>query len=416
MSTIQYNSASSFQKATSLISRQHKHKLDSSDKIILKLLDKKSFLSLSSTCRNNIQILIKLKNPVVEKFIDLRAINILKRSIAPNFKHSRCLMQASELVKKMYETDAQRVSEPKWGYISQTNPELMHYAMFLAENEVVLELAGATGKNAALLGFSGAKRVYMNDLLSQEVPLFKALCQDLPPEVQEKLEAILGSCFDILKLKPELKGKVGLLICNNFIHFLTDEKLNIFLTLVKALLKPGGKAIFTANAYSGATVMRQEIMDANPNHTAWTASTIYLHNHEKSTLPVACLVRYMFPAHPSQVSPGGESLQILTKSPSASQWIETPGSKYLLPPETVKKIKSIAEEQFKDIRIGEVALLINTQRLFRQENLASLFQRAGFAVEQTFLLGRRGHLYLGSTPYEDLIDQVGIIIQKPVAV
>lgn len=120
--------------------------------------------------------------------------------------------------------------------------------MQFVKDETFLELAAASGELTILAALAGAKTAYMNEFQSLEIERFNKYKKELPESYQEKLIALPGSCFDLEK-KGEFKNKIGVLLCRNFIHFLTSEKeLTQFFYLVKYLLKPGGIAILTADS------------------------------------------------------------------------------------------------------------------------------------------------------------------------
>ncbi len=168
--------------------------------------------------------LISYSEPEIEKFIDLRVSTSIQKCLSTSFKEASFVSKAVELARQFYEAKPMGIKIHKYGAAFPITPELLYYAMFLAKNETVLEIAGASGENSALLAFSGAKRVYMNDIVPDEVESFENLCNQLPSQVQKKIEPVLGNCFELLQLKPELKGTVGLLLCNNLLHFFNDEE------------------------------------------------------------------------------------------------------------------------------------------------------------------------------------------------
>lgn len=251
MNNIKNVSDSTSKNALEVICDQHIDKLSDANKKILALLDWKTVLNLSGASKRLYNLWKEIKSysmPRIENHIDLRLFANLQKCLASNFKTPIFINKAATLMQRFYEAPQRGIKNGQFGCAFPLAPEILYYAMFLAKNETVLEIAGASGENAALLAFSEAKRVYMNDINSAEVQAFRDLSNEFPSQVQEKIEPILGNCFELLKLKPELKGAVGLLLCNNLIHFFKDKELDDFLKLLKTILKPGGRAIFTANA------------------------------------------------------------------------------------------------------------------------------------------------------------------------
>ncbi|MBA3238803.1 MAG: class I SAM-dependent methyltransferase [Parachlamydiaceae bacterium] len=293
-------------------------------------------------------------------------------------------------------------------------PELLHYAMFLSKNEIVLEVAGGRGENAALLAFSGAKRVYMNDILPSEVESFKKLCTELPSQVQEKIVSVCGNCFELLKLKPELEGKVGLLLCRNLIHFFNDQEQDAFLKLLKNALRPGGRAIITVNA-SYFFSEHRKILDSSPDNTAWNHLSCTLHDQSLNFERVDDL---FIKSSSSKVTCDYQSDYLWLKGLSTNyKWRENPEVYKSLTPDVVKILKkSLTEDKLKrnkiKIKSGVVRLLSNVIHTYRQKSLENLFTGAGFEVEQTFLIQVNGHLFFGDDPYGK-VNNVGIIVKAP---
>src|SRR3989304_8532183 len=130
-------------------------------------------------------------------FINLAAPEVLKTDLKPALQGVEDLKIAAAIAQRIYEACIRSIADTKYGMAFPMNPEVLAYAMQLAKNETVLEIAGASGENAILLAFSDALRVYMNEIDPQENLAFKLLKAQLPDAVQKKLESIEGSCFDI---------------------------------------------------------------------------------------------------------------------------------------------------------------------------------------------------------------------------
>lgn len=406
------------QKAMELICDQHVDKLSIGDKEILELLDWQSLVNLSlvnKSWHERLSKLISYRKPEIEKYIDLRLFTNLQKCLATNLKEVSFVNKSVELARRFYEARPRGIKDVKYGAAFPMTPELLYYAMFLAKNETVLEIAGASGENAALLAFSGAKRVYMNDIVPAEVQSFKDLCDQLPPQVQKKIEPVLGNCFELLQLKPELEGTVGLLLCNNLLHFFNDKEQGKFLNLLKKTLKPGGRAIFTANACYGSSESK-EMYERYPENTAWQNVQCFVQDYLRGGTPICRLYHSVLLSNPSKVSLDYQQYYLWLKDRTTSyDWIEDKSGYKALPPEVAEKLKQVVSknfENFKDLFNGSVRLVTSTFHLFREESIAALFKKAGFEVEQTFLIKGDGHLFFGEDPYENAY-KVGIIIKAP---
>jgi SAM-dependent methyltransferase len=404
--------------AMQMICDQHVDKLSFDDKEILEFLDWKSLVNFSLVNKSwskRLSKLINYRNPEIEKFIDLRLFTNVQKCMSANLKHAMYVNKAVELAQSFYETKPRGIKDEKYGAAFAMTPELLHYAMFLAKDETVLEIAGAGGENAAFLAFSGAKRVYMNDILSGEVQRFKDLCDQLPDQVQKKLEPILGNCFDLLQLKPELKGSVGLLLCNNLLHFFNDKEEEKFLELLKLLLKPGGRSIFTVNACYAATD-GEDIYERYPENTAWQNIICLEHDYLQGTMPINSLYQSSLISTPSKVSVNYQQYYLWLKDKTTNyKWVEDKTGYKALPPEVAQKLEIVVSQnlnKFKNLYTGSLRLVTCIIRHFREKSLASLFKRAGFEVEQTFLIHGNGHLFFGKKPYGKAT-KIGIVIKAP---
>src|SRR5207237_6345216 len=180
----------------------------------------------------------------VQKVIDLAKVMIVRRNISQNA----------------------RVSFP-------IHSQVLALTMEYANNEIVLEVGGGTGEIAAIMAHC-ARKLYYIDMDPQCVEKFKQRRLELSKSVRDKLKLIEGNCAKILEQHPELEGQVGLAHGKDVIHMCTEEELHEFLTSLKRLLKPGGKAIFTANYIIHALPKNSVIQD--PECTTFRAMHIYL--------------------------------------------------------------------------------------------------------------------------------------------
>jgi hypothetical protein len=167
-----------------------------------------------------------------------------------------------------------------YGFVFPTNAEVLDYVLKNAKGKTILSIAGASGEEVILAALAGANRIVNNDLSQREIDSFKMLKGMAPDELQNTIEESCCSCLDLMQQKPDLVGQCDIIICNNLIHFFTTEQLPEFFKVVKALLAPNAKIIFTANTmtadvYKNA-VMQQEVLQ-NPYHT--------------NMVTIACLLR-----------------------------------------------------------------------------------------------------------------------------
>lgn len=408
-------------KAIGFICEQHENKLTYGEREALKALDWSSLVNLSllnNDCFKKLNRLVKYRNPSIENFIDLRSSNIIRRCLGLNLKEKHFVSQAVELAKRFYESGLRSIQDARYGRTFPMNPELLYYAMFLAKDETVLEIAGASGEHAAMLAYSGARKVYMNDIVPGEIKQFERLRGQLPLLVQKKLEPILGNCLDILQLKPELEGKVGLVICNNLLHFFNDVEQEKFLDSLKKILKPGGRAIFTVNACY-QDYHNKSIYECYPENTAWETITCFEQDYEKNgSTPVSVLYNSISLSTPKKVSPDYKQYYLWLKDQATLfQWIEDRSVYKILSPTVARELTQIVSEKIKmiqNISVGALRLVTSTFHMFREESFAAIFKTRGFEVEQTLLLKGNGHLFTNSTPDEN-VGKIGIVIKAPIS-
>ncbi len=162
-----------------------------------------------------------------DRFVDLSDRETLKSYLGKNCQTQEHLVSAAKMVKRIYEAAPRYlIDDGRFGSAFAMNPEVMAYAMELLKKDsheqtgkVALEIGAASGQNAMLLAYSDAESVYANEINPGEIAQFKTLTRDLPENVNKKLKSLEVSCFDLLKIKPELKNTIDLILCRNVIHF-----------------------------------------------------------------------------------------------------------------------------------------------------------------------------------------------------
>jgi SAM-dependent methyltransferase len=336
--------------------------------------------TLESSSGSNIPIFdstksVDLDNPaVLSEYLD-------------NKKYLPIASKIATIAANQFRQTAQR---SKYGQVFPIRPELLAYEMRLARNETVLEIAGADGKAGILMALAGAKKAYVNDILPEEMALFRQTRKTLPQEVSSKLTAIEGDCFDLLKIQPELKKSCGLVLCNNFIHFLNDQKMAAFTDLLKSVLKIGGVAIITVNGKSGTE-------NAIPHQTAFEQVHCLSDNYRDPYNPamdeVEVLETTERPISGEKVSSGYTKAIIYRKDSSSRKWTRDTSEFNKLTLEdqefaTELLKKQTVNDKVKNIRDGAIRILKTTTRKFDENDLKEYFTTRGFKVESTFADGK----------------------------
>lgn len=323
----------------------------------------------------------------MRRFIDLTVPEIMA-----GYAAKELCQQAAQVAKIIYES-GYRPSKNNFGLCFALNPEIIAYAMQLAKNETVLEIAGARGECSALLAVSGAEHVYMNEIGKKEIEAFKKLRQTLPEPIKKKLTPILGDCLELLTLKPELSKKVGLVLCRNLIHFFNDKQQEQFFNTLKAVLKPGGRAIFTVNTIYSDSAFRKA-WEAAPEATAFLNTQGLIYDFSQAGTPVARFYQDATACSGDKVSTDFVDHQLYERKA---------GEKWLYDKELFKSLDATLQtkvqqafaphqESLKQIPKGCVNLLTTCHRLYSPYTLCKLFTKNGFQVEYTFTTSANGHL------------------------
>lgn len=355
------------------------------------------------------------------RVIDLTDVLVLKRYLAPE-TDSGHLSCAAKIARTVYESTQRKISQNKYGTSFPMNPEILAYALQLAKHETVLEIAGATGENSAVLAFSEAERVYLNDISQKEITEFEEIRRSLPKDVRQKLESIPGDCFDLLKVKPELTKKVGLILCRNLIHFFNNEQQAKFFALLKAIMKPGARAIFTLNS-TYFDPENRKVFEAHPDASSFSYVLGLICDYRRGTTPIARFYCETSPCSDDQVSTDFVSRYLYTRE-EGSAWKVDNNEFNKLGKELKPKIQEAFapyKVELKRVPAGSVKVLMTSVRTYNTRTITALFKSHGFQVEQTFVTSFNGHLVHdedlfnlpGSTPHPQKPQLVGVIVRFP---
>ncbi|MBI2743580.1 MAG: class I SAM-dependent methyltransferase [Chlamydiales bacterium] len=334
--------------------------------------------------------------------INFKDRNVLKEYFAPQCRAPAHLTSAGAIAAGIYEAPMRLIAQAKYGSAFSMHPEILAYAMQLARGETVLEIAGAAGENSAILAFSEAVRVYLNDICPEEIVEFEKTRKSLPSKVAKKLESIGGSCFDLLKLKPALAKKVGLVLCRNLIHFLNDEEQKEFFALLKKVLRPGARAIFTVNAIYHDAQMRN-LSKSSPNATSFCLEQGVITDSKRG--PVARFYYDVQSCSDDLVTKKLET-QYLYQKELGSKWqVDNEAFNKLdttLRPKILKAFEA-HKDLLKQIPEGSVKVSKSWVRMYSTRTLSELLTRNGFHVEFIFVTSPSGHLVREASD-DDLFD------------
>jgi len=380
----------------------------------LNMSDQRNLSSISQSYNKNFIKIVKH----IPSYVNFNETESLKKYLGSSFNDKIHLSKAVEIVNRIYEAKKRGIEDTKYGVAFPMDPEIMAYAMQLSQNEIVMEIAGASGENGILLAFSGAKKVYVNDIQPLEMKKFRELRNNLPTDIQEKLEGLESSCMDILKVKPELINKVGVVLCRNLIHFFSNEEQTKFLNDLKKILKPGGRAIFAVNSiYS---VGNQEVFDKQPNSTCFDAVQCFVTDFNRSSMPIATIFFKLMPINgnvTNETLANFKKIYLVERNSKTNfKWKANNDQFSLLDKNLQKEINQAYQNHQKmisPITHGHVRVQTNTYRIYNKTNLSSLFKIHGFEVESTFVVSNNGHLVLDKANLFNLGQQIGVVVKKP---
>ncbi|MBS0620185.1 MAG: class I SAM-dependent methyltransferase [Verrucomicrobia bacterium] len=278
------------------------------------------------------------------------------------------------------------------------HPEVMAFAMQFVKGKVAVEIGGASGENAILLAFAGAEKVYMNDREPLEIDQFQKLQRSLPADVRDKLIAVEGSCFELLSKHAQLSNQVDLVLCRNVIHFFNPQEQADFFDLLKTILKPGGKAIFTVNSkYGEPNRSFKETLEENPSATSFQTTRCAIYDLERGQgFPTHTIYQQLLPCSEEVMSSHFTSLRLYERGPETSYKWKVFQENFQqidasIQPEIKKAIQS-SKNEMQSIRDCIVKCLINYYRIYSTENLQALCESHGLLVDSTFVIDGSGHV------------------------
>ena len=346
-------------------------------------------------------------HPQIAKFINLSEPDTLKPLLAD--QGAEHLSKALEIVKSTYESGVRPVGGNKYGLAFPMHPEILAHAMISSKGEVVLEIGGASGENSMLFAFAGARQVYLNEIEPSEVALFETKRAQLPSDVKSRLKSISGSVFDLLTMEPDLRGKVGLVLCRNVLHFFKDQQCPEFFRLLKDVLKPGGQVIFTVNSPHNLPEL-QPVFEVNPLATRFNLTRCLLTDFSRGNTPCHSFLS-LYSVCPEDLDP---------LSFTKSRLLETTDDAWVMDMTAVDQLDKDIKQPIMDeihrnkpmiasIQGGRITVLTNIIRLYTRATLSRLFESHGFQVNSTFLIGINGHTLADDAALLTQAQQVGLI-------
>lgn len=259
-----------------------------------------------------------------------------------------------------------------------------------------------------MIALSGAKKVYMNDIDPIELGKFLQIRSTLPESVKNKLDCLSGDCFF---LKSTLKENIDILLCRNFLHFLTDDQQKQFFQMIKGFLTPRAKVVFLTNSIYSDYRRSANIYEKNPKATSFKVWTCFISNYGTGVTsknePIWDSVQN---TSSENVSKKNQVLYLYERR-KFGKWTVDNRVFQSINPTIRKEIKAAIKankHKIKPIKWGSVRILINYIRIYSVQTLPDLFRQNGFRTNQLFVVGEKGHL-LKESEYTSKGRQIGII-------
>lgn len=348
-------------------------------------------------------------NPLVTKV--MVTVEALVNYFATKYQTKDYAPVALFTAKSNYEVTKRTISD-KGGLASALCPELLALVMRLAANHIYVELAGASGAPACLVAFSHAEQVFMNEINPQEIQFFRTFRSAFPTDIQARLTPLQGDCFQLLDLCPNLRGRVGVIQCRNFIHFLDDRRQDLFFKLTKELLQAEGRIAVTANSVYIFYANHKKLVEAHPRATSFSMTQCILYSGERR--PLGTIFNETALCKETLVDPANHSdICLYSRGSERSNWVKREDAFNSLDEKLRPKIEKAVEDSPHTKNHGRYIVVVTSYtHLYSKQTLTELFVRNGFEVEHTFVTGLLGHLVHGDEIYTKG-EQVGIVARLP---
>lgn len=136
------------------------------------------------------------------------------------------------------------VGNSRYGQTFPLNPEILQELAPLVKGKTVFEVAGGPCGNGIFAALCGAEKVYVNDIVPEEMTNLKEKLIPLPKEFKQKFRIVTGDFFE---LPESLNGAFDIIYARNFLHLLSGDKIPLFYSKLRDLLKPEGQIIVSAH-------------------------------------------------------------------------------------------------------------------------------------------------------------------------
>jgi SAM-dependent methyltransferase len=345
------------------------------------------------------------------KFCDLTKKEVLKKYVAAS-----SVKLALAVAQRVYEK-SRSTYQDKYGLVFPADAEVLEYAMERAKDREVCEIACATGENGLLLAYAGARTVTFNDISSGELAGLKRLLDSQPSSIRKKCDIVDGSALDLLNKKPSLRGRMGLVLCRNLLHFLRTPEQVRLLTMIQQLLAPDGQAIFVANSiYTQGRAVAKPLEDSS-TASYHVQTCILFDKSQPEDQPGQTLCTQWTPCDDGLLSGSQCEMTYLYQKNRGTgfTWEKNLDNFKKLDKAFQKRIaKAVAGEKAKLQKVPNGFIRVNSSRIqiYNPRNLTHLFRTNGFAIISEFFVDPLGHLVQDFSKRFDQVQQIGLIVSK----
>lgn len=364
------------------------------------------------TYPKELPIAIKSLEPLFVARVNFTDPESVRFFCGSDLQEPRYILAAIKIAASVYETPRRAIGEV-YGYSFSINPEVLRFAMRIAKNETVLEIGAARGENTLLLAFSQAKEVYYNELLPTEVEAFKKMKSELPERVRAKLKDASGNFFQITDKCPEIEKKVGLVYCRNLLHFFNHQEMDRFFTLLRKVIRPNGKAIFTVNS---SLSFSRDLYKKDPSCTSFMVSQCFYEDAQKPVVNGNFFYERYLPCESSLINSARTAVEFKCWEKQLGQpWKCNLAILKKMPRHLQREMSSLNfnQPEFKAINQGCIKAVEAPVSAYRFEQLSELFNKQGFNVLDSFAIGDDGHNTSIEESNWEFINQIGVVVQYP---
>ena len=230
-----------------------------------------------------------------------------------------------------------------------------------------------------------------NDLEPSPLTLLKTALDTLPKALKNRCEVVEENCLRLLEKKPELHGRINLILCRNLLHCINKQDREKFFLVISNLLAPGGKAIFTTNSVYNIAEGNSETLEKYRGRTFMNEVVVKCGNH--LTTQYSCLFHDIAPVDEPPMNKGLETSALYLRDLYSRDNCESNWEK--INPVFKARIKKACEYSIQmaetaPVFVGGIKLISAYTRCYDFQSITDLFEKHAFTVQATFLVNDKG--------------------------